>query len=56
MNCNIDHEVFSDVEPDPSLTTVRRGLAVMNSVQAGRDHRHGRRFADGRRQDHVADV
>jgi acetaldehyde dehydrogenase/alcohol dehydrogenase len=25
----IDHEVFSDVEPDPSLTTVRRGLAVM---------------------------
>ena len=27
---NIDHEVFSDVEPDPSLTTVRRGLAVMN--------------------------
>ena len=27
---NIDHEVFFDVEPDPSLTTVRRGLAVMN--------------------------
>jgi acetaldehyde dehydrogenase/alcohol dehydrogenase len=27
---NIDHEIFSDVEPDPSLTTMRRGLAVMN--------------------------
>jgi acetaldehyde dehydrogenase/alcohol dehydrogenase len=26
----IDHEVFFDVEPDPSLATVRRGLAVMN--------------------------
>jgi acetaldehyde dehydrogenase/alcohol dehydrogenase len=26
----IDHEIFSDVEPDPSLSTVQRGLAVMN--------------------------
>jgi acetaldehyde dehydrogenase/alcohol dehydrogenase len=26
----IDHEVFSDVEPDPSLATVQRGLAAMN--------------------------
>ncbi|MGB7749425.1 MAG: bifunctional acetaldehyde-CoA/alcohol dehydrogenase [Verrucomicrobiia bacterium] len=30
---NIDHEVFFEVEPDPSLTTVRRGLAVMNSFK-----------------------
>jgi acetaldehyde dehydrogenase/alcohol dehydrogenase len=29
----IDHEVFFDVEPDPSLTTVRRGLAVMNAFK-----------------------
>ena len=26
----IDHEIFCDVEPDPSLSTVQRGLAVMN--------------------------
>jgi acetaldehyde dehydrogenase/alcohol dehydrogenase len=26
----IEHEVFFDVEPDPSLSTVQRGLAVMN--------------------------
>jgi acetaldehyde dehydrogenase/alcohol dehydrogenase len=26
----IDHEVFCDVEPDPSLSTVQRGLATMN--------------------------
>jgi acetaldehyde dehydrogenase/alcohol dehydrogenase len=26
----IDHEIFSDVEPDPSLSTVQRGLAVMS--------------------------
>jgi acetaldehyde dehydrogenase/alcohol dehydrogenase len=29
----IDHEVFFDVEPDPSLATVRRGLAAMNAFQ-----------------------
>jgi acetaldehyde dehydrogenase/alcohol dehydrogenase len=29
----IDHEVFFDVEPDPSLTTVRRGLAAMNAFK-----------------------
>jgi acetaldehyde dehydrogenase/alcohol dehydrogenase len=26
----IEHEVFFDVEPDPSLSTVQRGLTVMN--------------------------
>jgi len=26
----IDHEIFCDVEPDPSLSTVQRGLAMMN--------------------------
>ncbi|MGO8766342.1 MAG: bifunctional acetaldehyde-CoA/alcohol dehydrogenase [Limisphaerales bacterium] len=26
----IEHEVFFDVEPDPSLATVRRGLTMMN--------------------------
>jgi acetaldehyde dehydrogenase/alcohol dehydrogenase len=26
----IDREIFSDVEPDPSLSTVQRGLAAMN--------------------------
>jgi acetaldehyde dehydrogenase/alcohol dehydrogenase len=26
----IDHEIFSDVEADPSLSTVQRGLAAMN--------------------------
>ena len=30
---NIEHQVFFDVEPDPSLATVRRGLAVMNSFK-----------------------
>lgn len=27
----IDYDIFYDVEPDPSLDTVQRGLAVMNS-------------------------
>ena len=26
-------EIFCDVEPDPDLTTVRKGAAVMNSFQ-----------------------
>ena len=26
-------EIFSEVEPDPDLTTVRKGVAVMNSFQ-----------------------
>ena len=26
-------EIFSDVEPDPDLTTVRKGAALMNSFQ-----------------------
>ncbi len=30
---NIDTEVFFDVEPDPSLATVRRGLALMNTFK-----------------------
>ena len=29
----IDSEVFSDVEPDPTLSTVRRGLALMNTFK-----------------------
>jgi len=30
---SIEHQVFFDVEPDPSLATVRRGLAMMNSFK-----------------------
>ena len=27
---NIDHEIFSDVKPDPDLTTIYKGLDIMN--------------------------
>ncbi|MEM8612849.1 MAG: bifunctional acetaldehyde-CoA/alcohol dehydrogenase [Cyanobacteria bacterium P01_H01_bin.105] len=30
---NIEHHTFFDVEPDPSLSTVQRGLAVINTFQ-----------------------
>ena len=30
---NIEHHVFSEVEPDPSLSTVQRGLAVIKHFQ-----------------------
>jgi len=29
----IDFEIFHDVEPDPTLTTVNRGLAIMNNFK-----------------------
>lgn len=36
LNKNANHpaiEIFSDVEPDPDLTTVRKGTAIMNDFQ-----------------------
>lgn len=32
-NLNIDTEVFYDVEPDPTIATVKRGLKVMNGFK-----------------------
>lgn len=29
----VDHHIFYDVEPDPTLTTVNKGLAICNSYQ-----------------------
>jgi acetaldehyde dehydrogenase / alcohol dehydrogenase len=52
----MEYEVFFEVKPDPDLTTIRKGLGLMQRLQARRDHRPGRRLPHGRRQDHVADV
>lgn len=30
---NVKYQIFYDVEPDPSLTTVQKGLSVLNSFQ-----------------------
>ncbi len=50
----LEVEVFYEVEADPTLAVVRRGVAMLQRLQAGRDRGPGRRLAHGRRQDHVA--
>ena len=52
----IDHEIFCDVEPDPSLVHRATRSGRHEPFQAGRDYRHGWRFADGCGENHVADV
>ena len=53
----IQHTCFFDVAPDPTLAS-RQGAAPRQCAVFEPDvhHRAGRRFRDGRRQDHVGDV
>ena len=46
-------EVFSDVEPDPSVDTVERGTAMMDRFQPDCIIALRRRFPDGCCQSHV---
>jgi acetaldehyde dehydrogenase/alcohol dehydrogenase len=49
----VTYQLFAEVEPDPDITTVQKGVAIMESFQTRYHHRPRRRLQHGRRQRHV---